>query len=671
EYRGIELTAEDEQDCIRKAEAGSHRLFMRDGNAIIRLTFIDKPVELERERTFSFGLQAFPAKPLVRPADYLATASYIDPRTAAWSGGKEKAFVRVTSLKGPADAGTLEWSAFWDFDPQFIHPDYHIRSFFTQTLLSFSNIGINYNSETGFTLHQAKKVIPSATPKPSLSKGWHACAITWQNQQVALWIDGAKAAEFMGEMPLVRFDSVAFGKSAPERHADFHYEALKLSKGILSNKEMGRFEKSESTLSLCRFGQGESTATLSGDVRQIKTDRGLLPSTTAEYFTRLDAMQAVGFKSSLAYLNRIFMFYGPRPNGYRCLPYTNEEGYKAFGMLCDDMKSRGMKIYFGYSFGVCLDSREDRLYRDYYSIQPAKLYGSTTSGFWQMCTGCRDYNDFLLYYFNDLMARYDNLGIYTDNLFVCGRLCKNEAHGCGYRDLDDHGELKLSGNLLKGRAFAKRLYAVTKLRPVPREHFMHSSGCNHAVYLSWADKYLCGEQYLENTDKKGWDIDLAQFRAQNDTTHAFGVPSIAISTFVPFRHKGMVAVAGLHDVATYGAHHHRFAEDVFGYEPFLQATTRFGTYEAEFIPYYDNRGLVTTDQSKHHYASAWRKPGRLLVQISNLSWQDGEVSASFNLAKLGLNGNAQDAVTGETIAIKDGSITLPIPAYDSRLILVE
>ena len=59
------------------------------------------------------------------------------------------------------------------------------------------------------------------------------------------------------------------------------------------------------------------------------------------------------------------------------------------------------------------------------------------------------------------------------------------------------------------------------------------------------------------------------------------------------------------------------------------------------------------------------------MQISNLSWQDGEVSASFNLAKLGLNGNAQDAVTGETIAIKDGSITLPIPAYDSRLILVE
>ncbi len=672
EYRGIELTAEDEQDCVRKAEAGSHRLFMRDGNAIIRLTFIDKPVQLERERTYRFGLQAFPAKPLVRPADYLANASYIDPRTAAWSGGKDKAFVRVTKLKGPADEGTLEWSAFWNFDPQFVHPDYHIRSYFTQTLVSFSNIGVNYNSEEGFKLLQGGKSFASFIPAPKLTRDWHNCAITWQKQQVTLWIDGTKAAEFAVEKPLVRFDSIVFGKSAPERHADFHYEAMKLSKGILPCEVMGQFEKTESTLFLCRFVQNDkSSLLLSGDVRQVKTDRGMLPSTAAEYFSRLDAMQAVGFKSSLAYLNRIFMFYGPKPNGYRCLPYTNKEGYKAFGMLCDDMKARGMKIYFGYSFGVCVDSREDRLYRDYNSIQPAKLYGSTTSGFWQMCTGCRDYNDFLLYYFNDLMDRYENLGIYTDNLFVCGRLCKNEAHGCGYRDLDDHGELKLSGNLLKGRAFAKRLYAVTKLRRVPREHFMHSSGCNHAVYLSWADKYLCGEQYLENTDKKGWNIDLAQFRAQNDTTRAFGVPSSAISSFVPFRHKGMVAVAGLHDVATYGAHHHRFAEDVFGYEPFLQATTRFGTYEADFIPYYDNRGLVTTDQSKQHYASAWLKPGRLLVQLSNLSWMDGEVSVNLNLKTLGLQGKAKNAVTSEPITIKNGSISLPLSTYDSQLILVE
>ena len=673
EYRGIELTAEDERDCVRKSEAGSHRLFMRDGHAVIRLTFIDKPVKLERERTYCFGIQAFPTKPLNRPADYLATASYIDPRTAAWGGGRQKALVQVTKLKGPADEGTLEWSAFWDFDPQFIHPDYHIRSLFAQTLLSFSNLGINYNSEGGVTLVQAGKTIPSSIAMPRLAKGWHTCTLTWQKQQIVLWIDGIKVAEFTAAIPLVPFDSVAFGRSSDIRHADFHLEALKLSRGALIPEAMGHFnDKTETTLALCHFRDvAASNLLLSGEAHQVKTDRGLLPSTSPEYFTRLDALEYAGFKSSLAYLNRIFQFYGPQPNGYRNQPYTNEEGYKAFGILCDDMKARGMKIYFGYSFGVRVDSREDKLYRDFFSIQPPKLYGSPTVGFWHSCVGCLDYNNFLLYYFNDLMDRYENLGIYTDNLFVCGRLCMNEAHGCGYHDQDDHGTLKLGGNVLKGRAFAKRIYAITKLRSVPREHFMHSSGCNHAIFLSWADKYLCGEQYLENTDKKGWNIDLMQFRAQNDTTRAFGVPANAISSFVPFKHKGMLAVAGLHDVATYGAHHHNYAEDLFGYAPFLQATTRFGTYQADFIPYYDNQGLVITDQSKQHFASAWQKRDRLLVQVSNLNWQDEVVAVTMNLKEMGLQGKATDAITGETLAIRDGTLALPIPSYDSRLILVE
>ena len=200
---------------------------------------------------------------------------------------------------------------------------------------------------------------------------------------------------------------------------------------------------------------------------------------------------------------------------------------------------------------------------------------------------------------------------------------------------------------------------------------MHSSGQNHAIFLSWADKYLCGEQYLENTDKKGWNIDLAQFRAQNDVTRAFGVPSNAISTFVPFRHKGMLAVAGLHDISTYGAHHHRFQEDVFGYKPFLLATSKFGTYNATFIPYYNNRGLITTDESKQHFASGWLKKGRLLVQASNLNWEDGEVSVKLDIAKLGLKGRATDAVSGKPVTVVNGTLTLPVPAYDARLILVE
>ncbi len=671
EERGIELTAEDERDCVRRSPAGSHRLFMQDGHAVIRLTFIDRPVKLDRERTYRFGLQAFPAKPLVRAKDYLQMCSYIDPRTAAWSGGRQKALVQVSGFDAPAAEGTVEWSAFWAFDPQAVHPDYHLRPLLAQTLVSFGNLGLNFEPGLGFTLRQAGKSLPSAIPAPPLARGWHRAALAWKGNAATLFLDGREAARFTLAKPPARFNAVTFGRSNDQRHADFHYEALKVSSTALAPAEQGRFEKTQGTLLLHRFAPDQRPL-FTGEVRAVATDRGTLPSTAAEFFTRLDALEAAGFKAHLAYLNRIFQFYGTPPHGYRNQPYTNDEGYKAFGILLDDLKRRGMRIFFGYSFGVRVGSREDLLYRDYYRVEPAAFYGATESGFWYLCAGCRDYNDFLLHSFDDLMRRYDNLGIYTDNLFVCGRLCKNKAHGCGYRDLDDGGALKPSGNLLKGRAFAKRLYAITKLRPVPREHFMHSSACNHAVFLSWCDKYLCGEQYLENSDKKGWDIDLAQFRAQNDTTRAFGVPAYAISTFVPFRHHGMLAVAGLHDVATYGAHHHRYAEDVFDYAPFLRATSRFGTHDADFHPYYGNDGLARTDQTRKQFASLWIKPGRALVLVSNLNWQAADVTLRLDLKRLGLKGNARDAITDAPVPLApDGTATLPIPAYDWRLLRVE
>lgn len=672
EYRGIELTSEDERDCSRASSSGSHRVFMRGKDAIIRLTFIDKPTPLTRERTFCFGIQAFPAKPLVRHPGYMGTSCHIDPRTAAYSGSMDKAQLVIGKLKSAKQEGTLEWSAYWDFEPQRIHPDYHVRPFFSQVLAAIGECRLNYLPDKGFRLVQNKKELESTLPKPAVTKGWHTVSVTWKDCDVRLWLDGQAAAAFQTPQPFARVTKVVFGKSTMAAHSDFHYEAVKLSATALPPEKLGNFSKTPGTLFLKNFaGDTQESVQFLGEVRQVKTDRGILPSTSAEHFTRLDTLQDAGFRSYKGYLNRLFQFYGPKPNGYRNQPYTNDEGYKATGILMSDLAARGLTAYFGYSFGVRVDSREDKLYRDFFSIEPAALYGAPTTGFWHMCAGCREYNDFLLYYFNDLMNRYENLGIYTDNTFICGRICKNEAHGCGYHDLDAGGVLKPGGNILKGRAFAKRLYAITKLRPIPREHFMHSSGENHAIYLSWADKYLCGEQYLENKDRIGWNIDLSQFRAQNDITRAFGVPAVVIPTFVPFRHKGMIAVAGLHDCATYGGQMLQYPKDIIAYRPFLQAVNRFRTWEADFIPYYDNQGIVTTDQAKRHYASLWRKPGQILLQMSNLTWEKADVTATLDLKALGLKGKFTDAITGESVPCQNGRITLNIPDYDFRLIIGE
>ena len=658
--RGIELTAEDARDFSRAKKTAWQQLIPQQDRVIVRMNIIDAPVELDRERTYRFGLQTFPAKPFRMPENCYATSTYIDPRSSAWSGGKDRALF-IMDLPKKLRPDRIELSAFWDFDPAYLHPDYHVRDYLRQHLIQFGANALFWDAgKGGFLLRAGKKLLTPEKPlKDCPAKGWHKLALLLRGEKLQILLDDRPAGEFSAPSLKQKFGQIRLGKSKMDQHADLHYEYLRAEK---EGDKTLKFEQSF-----------KADAGISGKVigtpRSVETDRGRLLSASAEYFTRLDAQYAAGVRYSLGYLGRIFAFYGPRPYGYRRQPYTNEEGYKAYGILADSLKKRKMQLYYGYSFGVRIGSREDRLYRDYYSIEPARIYGRESDGFYILCAGCRDYHNFLLYYFNDLMTRYDNENIYTDNLFVSGRECCNRAHGCGYTD--EKNQLQMSGNLLNGRELAKRLYAITELRKIPREHFMHSSACNHAVYMSWADKYLCGEQYLENTNAKNWDIDIAQYLAQN-VSSCFGVPAISISTFVPFGLKGMTAVAGLHNCGTAGANHHRYPDDLFDYMPFMRTTGKFGIHDAEFFPYYANGQFVRTDQAKRQYSSFWLKNGKALFIISNLTWKPSKTVVEFDFSRLKLKGTLRDAY-GNAVFRRIGPdrIEIDLPPYDARYLLAE
>ncbi|MBO5924148.1 MAG: hypothetical protein J6Q81_06500, partial [Lentisphaeria bacterium] len=110
--RGIELVAEDARGFSRKELNGYHRLIPQGDRVIIRMTIIDKPVKLDKELTYSFGIQAFPAKPFTLKPGSLANADYVDPRTAAWSGGGSKAIIK-NAIPGKNRFGTIELNAYW------------------------------------------------------------------------------------------------------------------------------------------------------------------------------------------------------------------------------------------------------------------------------------------------------------------------------------------------------------------------------------------------------------------------------------------------------------------------------------------------------------------------------------------------------------------------------
>ena len=170
---------------------------------------------------------------------------------------------------------------------------------------------------------------------------------------------------------------------------------------------------------------------------------------------------------------------------------------------------------------------------------------------------------------------------------------------------------------------------------------------------------------------KGWNIDLGQYRAQN-VASCFGVPAVSISTFVPFGMRGMIAVAALHNCGTSGASHHKYQNDLFAYRDYLTATGKFGIHDAEFLPYYTNSQLVKTAQDKREFASCWKKSGKVLVVVSNLKWQAAQVKVNFDFAKLGVTGKVRDAVSNREIAVDGkGGLTLDIPLYDARYLIIE
>jgi len=68
--------------------------------------------------------------------------------------------------------------------------------------------------------------------------------------------------------------------------------------------------------------------------------------------------------------------------------------------------------------------------------------------------------------------------------------------------------------------------------------------------------------------------------------------------------------------------------------------------------------------------SLWRHPERgVLALVSNLGREAATVRAQFDLAALGIAGvSAEDAITGETLAMENGALALALPAEDWRLV---
>ncbi|MBM4049852.1 MAG: hypothetical protein FJ279_32555, partial [Planctomycetes bacterium] len=233
--------------------------------------------------------------------------------------------------------------------------------------------------------------------------------------------------------------------------------------------------------------------------------------------------------------------------------------------------------------------------------------------------------------------------------------CRNEAHGCGWRDAD--GRLHETVALRATREFQKRVYRVGKQHRPDFLVAIHMSGDIFMPQHSFCDIMIDGENFTgvlqrQWASEKRGDyfqlISLDKMRAEF-MLHNFGpvpafLPEFARSlgsrwasdepeVLAAARH--LVGLFTLHDAPVWQAYMPTMALRLVWY-----AQARFGWDEqVEFVPYWRSRDLVSLDpKSPELVASVFRRPGRVMIVAMNNSDQAQEVTLAWDAEKLGLGG---------------------------------
>lgn len=106
------------------------------------------------------------------------------------------------------------------------------------------------------------------------------------------------------------------------------------------------------------------------------------------------------------------------------------------------------------------------------------------------------------------------------------------------------------------------------------------------------------------------------------------------------------------------------------------AKDKFGIADdsVEFLPYWRNQGFVRSSHERVK-VSLYRKPGKIMAVVGNLSKEAQRCSVNLNLTALGgWDGRTMrsfDAVTDKPIALKDGAMGLSLPPRDYVLIILQ
>jgi len=279
-----------------------------------------------------------------------------------------------------------------------------------------------------------------------------------------------------------------------------------------------------------------------------------------------------------------------------------------------------------------------------------------------------DYSDFIVWKTKQFIDQYGIDGLYHDNTHPYSST--NQDAGCGY---ERDGKVYPTYPIMGFRALYRRMYAVLKASPKETFSMAHMSGKITIPILAYEDSILDGEHFRSRVKDSYMDMfGLDTFRAEY-MGRQWGLMPYFLPEFDADHAKqveptrGLMALLMLHDTAVWPI----WCNAAVANEA-LAALDEFGYVDADFVGYFDNPAPAATDM-KDVYVSAYRKGGRTLLIVGNVSREDRQGTVTLNAACFGgkLPRQAEDWPAKTPVALADGKLRLSVPGLGYRLVVVE
>lgn len=333
--------------------------------------------------------------------------------------------------------------------------------------------------------------------------------------------------------------------------------------------------------------------------------------------------------------------------------------------LVEIAHSRGIKMipYFGYEISS-LSPLFDKDFMQYKRLFEDNYYDFMTGGYYYREPYQRDlsvcykskYCDILVNGIARLMDEFHFDGLYLDGTYGFG-LCRNESHGCGYRDKD--GILQPTYDIWSKREMVQSLYEIVHSRGGTID--VHTGNSFPAFVMAFADSV--------------WDGEPIQSVLVTGTVEH--VPEGLFRALYTGRAMGIVVRPIIYTNPPVWTFHHSLSTIIaFGvlpkansYEAIMEMDKVWKAYDAvpmekaKFMPFYDNDAQSTNDNVRVSY---YDYDGAMMAIIANhCKHPSGKTEITFN----GKFKSAVNKITGEKIDLVDGNkFTVDFETFDYLMV---